>query len=166
MRLGEPYPGLMMPGFTGTQMTADGKVTVVTVEIQVGFADVTSTEQPSLAQLLAPMPASMFGAVSWNMFHSMQAAGKVLQPRQGLKAWLIDHVLPHRTLRFRRMATGNSPAPDTVQWLQRRLGVLYPERRAQWIDFRWYQNSYLLRNTAFEPVSRALIDSYRIDVGR
>jgi hypothetical protein len=167
MSFGEPYPGLMMPGFTGTQMTPDGNVTVVTVDIQVGFADTTSTEQLSLAQLLGPMPASMFGAVSWNVFHSMpKVAGDVLQPRKGLKAWLVDHVIPHRTLRFRRMATGNSPAPDTIQWLQARLGVLYPEHRAQWIDFRWYQNSYRLRHTAFDRVSHALLDSYRIEMAR
>jgi hypothetical protein len=82
MRLGEPYPGLMMPAFTGTQTTADGNVTVVTVDIAVGFADAAATEHPSLARLFEPMPGSMLGAASGNVFRSAPAvAGAAGQPR-------------------------------------------------------------------------------------
>ena len=164
MRLGEPYPGLMMPAFTGTQTTADGNVTVVTVDIAVGFADTAATEQPSLARLFEPMPGSMLGAASGNVFRSSPVAGDAGQPRLGRKAWLIDHLMPNRTLRYRRLAEGNPPAPDTIRWLRRRLAVLYPARRAKWIDFRWYRNSYRIRHTTFELMNRVLIDSYHVDI--
>jgi hypothetical protein len=164
-KIGEPYPAIMMPGFLGGRISADGIVVVRKVEIQVGFSDATAA-RTTLATLLAPMPDQMLGPSSEYMFRATpRSPVSALQPRVGLKAWLVDHVTPIRTLRYRRAASGNRPALDTTRWVQRRLESLFPDRRAKWIEFHWYRDTYRRRDFTLERIGHDFTECYRIDVG-
>jgi hypothetical protein len=82
---GEPHPALMMPGFLGTATNADGTITFVTVDTQVGFAGAAAEPLP-LARLLAPMPSSMHGPTAWDVFRPTPKSASPAPPRTGVKA--------------------------------------------------------------------------------
>jgi hypothetical protein len=157
---GEPYPAIIMPDFRGTG-GAQGAATVTVIEIEVTFAD-RSVAHPALATLLAPLPGSMAAQVSRNF--RATPTGPV-PPRAGVKAWLVDHLTPMRTLRLRRFAAGNPPQADTVQWLRERLERLYPGKPIERVDFNWFRNVYRLRGLTLQLVEHVAVESYRVDLG-
>ncbi len=165
-RIGEPYPAIMMPGFVGTQTSAEGAIGVQAIEIEVRFVGSSAIERPRLATLLAPMPIGMLMPASAYMFHSHPTGTSPLRPRSGLKDWLVDTVLPLRGRRYRRALAGNPPAPDTVQWIGRRLESLYPRRPVQSVTFNWYRDFYRLQEGRPERIEHQQFDSYRIAIAQ
>ncbi len=160
---GEPYPAIMMPDFRGTGGSRDGIVRIRVLEIVVTFLD-GSVEHPTLATLLTPMPESVFAQVSLRNFRVTTPFPSGEQPRVGLKAWLVDHVTPIRSIRYRRRAAGNPPPPDTVQWLRDRLRLIYPGRQAQRIQFQWYSDGYRLSDLTLQRVEHLAAGSYPVEL--
>ena len=161
---GEPYPAIMMPDFRGKGASRAGIVRVRTLEVAVAFVD-GSAAQPTLAALLTPLPRSMFAQVTLRNFRATAPFPLGDEPpRVGVKAWLVDHVTPIRSIRYRRRAAGNPPPPDTVAWLRDRLRLMYPGRQAQRIQFQWYRDGYRLRDLSFQRVEHLATDSYPIEL--
>jgi len=161
-RIGEPYPALMMPGFNGSLMDANGVISFHTVDVVVDLAGPPKTDNLSLAVLLAPLPAAMVMPTASLAFHSREPLRAIVPPRSGLKDWLVDTLLPLRQVRFRRAVTGNAPTAETIEWLRRRLHYLYPHRMARSIAFRWYRDSYSIRDGHLVRLSHEPVDTYRI----
>jgi hypothetical protein len=164
---GEPYPALMMPSFGGNPTNAAGAITFMTVEAEVGFADGKGTEPLTLARLFAPMPNSMHNPTAWDVFRPTPISASDNRPiRTGLKAWLIDHVLPMRTRRHQQMENGNVTTADTRRWLSERTRSLYPARRATWVEYRWYRDTYQRVDTAVRRTDRTQTARAHIDLNR
>ncbi len=161
---GEPYPALMMPGFLGTATNADGTITFVTVDTQVGFAGAAAEPLP-LARLLAPMPSSMLGPTAWDVFRQTPRSASPA-PRTGRKAWFVDHVLPSRTRRNEQIKNGNPLTADTRRWLSERLRSLYPDRQAAWIEFRWHRDTYRRVDAGTQRTARDQIAFTRVELSR
>jgi hypothetical protein len=157
---GEPYPAISMPPFRGTVSNAEGIVNVSVVEIDVVFAD-KSVAHPTLAALLAPMPRSIVARAAQNF---RATPTHPVPPRVGVKDWLVDRIVPIRTIRYRRAATGNPPQPDTKQWLRETLQRLYLGKPVERIEFHWYRNAYRLREHSLQPIGRVRSESYQIDL--
>ncbi len=164
--VGEPYPAIMMPGFRGTQMNEDGTIRVQIVEPEVTFIGSAEIQRPSLATLLDPMPAGMLMPTCSRFFRSYPHAAGSPPPRVGLKAWLIDHVLPLRDRRARQVMAGNPPSPETTRWIGERVARLYPGRRGQSVTFTWFRDNYRFRDGRFDRLTHDRIDTYRIIISR
>jgi hypothetical protein len=163
---GEPYPALMMPGFTGTATNADGNITFIAVDTRVGFAPDGATEPLTLARLFASMPSSMRGPTAWDVFRPTPQSPSQSRVRTGRKAWLVDHLLPSRVRRDERIANGNPLTADTLRWLSDRMRSLYPDRRALWIEFSWHRETYRRVTTGLQRIARDRIAFRHVDFNR
>jgi hypothetical protein len=158
---GEPYPAIMMPGFQGSRTDPDGTIRVTAADVEVGFVE-GNPANISVATLLAPLPISMVAPTSAYMFRARPVTS--LRPPTGLKASVIDHLMPIRTLRLRRMAAGNPPSADTVAWLRHRVSVLFPTRQTAWVEIHWFRDKYRRDGSTLERVEHIPDGTYTIDL--
>ena len=162
--IGEPYPALVMPGFAGTRIDAKGVIHLQAAEVQVQFGD-GGTAAPALAAIFSPMPASMVDRVAGRVFRRNARPAAAGRARHGARAWLLDHVVPARSPAFRHRSDDPS-SPETTRWLRERLALLYPNRPATAIDFRWYTDDYRLGPDGSERTGHNLTSTAHVDLPR
>lgn len=159
--LGEPYPALMMPSFSGT-LTNSGTITFRVIEVEVRFLDGGASEHPALSTILAPMPSGTLMPTCAYVFRSHPITPDPPRPRAGIKDWLVDHLLPRRGRRFRQLRAGNPLSSDAVAWLRQRVGQVYPGRTARSVTFLWYQDSYRVAGGRFNRVDHRLAEKAQV----
>lgn len=135
--IGEPYPGVFMPGFGGAMESPEGGVEFNDVDVIVTFADgdrVVTDRQ----ELLAEAKASQRTFIMRWVF-SARADPAPPPPDPPWKAWVKRHVFPYRIDHNRRWFE-NHTHPETKHWLRRRVAELWPDRpAAESVTFRWVE---------------------------
>jgi hypothetical protein len=145
VRFGEAYPLLQLPKFRGTLTDRAGNLPLDTVEIEVSFADGAGITVPPEA-LLSQVPSAYRQPILTRMF------GRPIQPVatknnwwQGAKVSLFPGYVASRA----RSAHAEVDA-ETRRWIEKRLLVLYPDRRASKVRFLWSTDIY---HTAAFPIT-------------
>jgi hypothetical protein len=163
----EPYPALTQPRFMGTRTTPDGLIEIPAVEAAVTFRD-GSQAALTLAALFPEMHSAHRYAAAEVAFHASTPLPsdrvRIVAPAGRLRRWLDETVWPARDLMARRFWTGNPATPETIDWLRRRLVVIYPNRQPQRVDFMWYEDFYRQGEVSLERTGRALRQTYSAEV--
>jgi hypothetical protein len=163
----EPYPALTQPRFMGTRTTPDGLIEIPAVEAAVTFLD-GSHAVLTLAALFPDMHTARRYAAAEVAFHASTPSPsdrvRTFAPAGSLRRWLDETVWPARDMMARRFWTGNPAAPETVEWLRRRLLGIYPNRQPQRVEFMWYDDFYRQGEVSLERTGRALRQIYSVKV--
>jgi hypothetical protein len=149
---GEPYPGLMMPGFAGSGGFDAGEVRTKRMEaVLVHAGGETAVSQ---RRLLAPYPDS----------HHASIARTFLSPPQvdaPLKDYWLRRVLP----RVGRRSRGAGPVdPSLCAWARGRAAALLPGVAVRRMEIRWHVDTFRVGSHA--PVAREPLGQLVIPLDR
>jgi hypothetical protein len=144
-RFGEAYPLLQLPKFRGTLTDQAGDLSLDTVKIEVSFADGTEITVPSEA-LLFQVPSAYRQPILTKMFGPpIQHVATKNDSWQSAKAFLFPGYVASRA-----RSTRAEVDAETRRWMEKRLLVLYPDRRASKVRFLWSTDVY---HTAASPIT-------------
>ena len=134
--LGEPYPGIIMPGFTGPGGHSGRSVELTRLEA-VFVANTGERRSVSQRTLLAEFPDSHHGSMAGSF---LAPPGPAKPPR--LQKWLRRHLLPG-------LAAGQTDrtAPcsrrSLREWARSRGAVLFPGAALDRVEFRWHRDTFV-----------------------
>jgi hypothetical protein len=134
----EPYPGLFLPGFSGTTVDERGAHWTRSSEVRVTFADGT-TDIVTARRLFPGMP------YVWMMHAAFFPKPPRPEPpgtRSSYKRRLVERFFPGYMLTLRRRTQWTGVDERTREWLRTRLGELYGERRPIKADVVWYKDTF------------------------
>lgn len=137
---GEPYPALMMPGFTGTHTDESGTPWAKVVDIEFQFS---SGKKVRITQddLLSPIPTSHHAAIMSAMF-SPDTKSKSRPSRSSSKTRFLYRLMPGLKKGTRDRETREHQA-SIRQWLVKRANNLVPGAgQPLRVDFIWYREKY------------------------
>jgi hypothetical protein len=144
-KFGEAYPLLQLPKFRGTLTDRAGDLSLDTVKIEVSFADGAAITVPPEA-LLSQVPSAYRQAILTRMFGPpIQRVATKDDSWHRAKAFLFPGYVASRA----RSAHPEVDA-ETRRWIEKRLLVLYPDRRASKVRFLWNTDNY---HTAASPIT-------------
>ena len=148
-RLGEPYPSLIMPSFSGDR-TTNGQVQTQSAAIEIQFCDTKN---------LTILPNQFFDTLPSS--HVMPVMGWMFGPRTPKKApisrwkrWVIRYISPGYGQRVIRAQSANFIDRSTRQWLSERIKAKYGSQPETFRVF-WYIDRYDLSGS-FPKQSRRL----------
>jgi hypothetical protein len=153
----EPYPGLFMPGFSGTLVDEQGATWTRSSEFRVTFADGT-------ADIVAPRRLFEDMPFVWIMrvaFLPKPPRSEPLGTRSPFKLRLAERFFPGYLLTQRRRTEWAGVDERTRGWLRTRLGELYGERRPVKADVVWYKDTFTL---AGGRIHRNRQETARLDI--
>ena len=134
---GEPYPAIMMPGFPGGANDPDGWFRFDSFDIVFEF-DGGKRELLTVQQFFEGTPSSHFLPIARRVFSPAKKRERHVDP--GWETWLKRHLFPAREMQ-NRLYYDAYLDPDTVEWLQRRAALLFPDRRVERVRFEWYNDA-------------------------
>lgn len=124
---GEPYPWIMMPGFSGTGGANTQGVERSTAGFTFSFADgsVTTIDSPAL---FADSPSSNYETLTARFSPDQTATGHL----EDVPATLFPNL--HAAA---RSGVPDADDPQLRAWLWRQARRLFPERQAEAVDVYW-----------------------------
>lgn len=135
--VGEPYPWIVMPGFSGAGGVNEQQVERTTAVFAFSFADdsVTMVHPPSL---FADVPSSHYATLAAR-FAPDQAAAAHFED-------VVAAVFPN-VHAAARSGVPDANDPQVRAWLRRQAQRLFPERQAVAVDVYWQRISIAATGT-------------------
>jgi hypothetical protein len=141
-RLGEPYPALMMPGFSGTGGYQDGQVQTRRLE-----AVFVTAEGEAIAftqrDLLSDFPDDYHDTIARSFLSPLPdgaTSSSALSSRPGRRR------LQYRIFPGMQAGRLNRTSADNIGslrvWILRRAHTLVPGRNIDRVEFRWYRDTF------------------------
>jgi hypothetical protein len=134
-KFGEPYPALIMPGFSGTLVDREGNIRTTNVKCEVRFQD-GSRALLSPQVLLAAAPTSNRLPIMAQMFSEPAGAAEPWPPTT-FKARLSRGRTLSRVRHTQKQLDG-----QTLQWLKQRFHDIFPARDVVAATFLWYEDVF------------------------
>jgi hypothetical protein len=159
-RFGEPYPALVMPGFSGSGGYVDGHIRIKRPEVVFVFDD-ESTAIFSQRQLLSKIPDGHHGMIFASFFqlpkdeqlHDNSPPKYGINRRTIFPGWQAG--------KANRMA---APNRESIRlWLKNRGAELMPGKHIKHVDIRWYEEIYRMGEAKFAS-SRQLLGTWTIPI--
>ncbi len=146
----EPYPALLMPGFAGARLDAQGRLTTETADVVFRFRD-GRAETVSLRKLFERAPVSHFEAMARTALKPKpDAPTDEVWGRSRVARFLLAHVIPGKPLGDLRGGYWAGVSPDVARWLGRRGAELFPGERAVEAEVVWHVDLYAWRDGRLE----------------
>lgn len=132
-RVGEPYPALFLPSFSGTGGCSEGQVHVRRVEVVLVCSDGEEIAM-HLREFLSEYDDSLHDAIANHCFSPRKgtAAPTVSQGRLRAALYALFPGLKH---------DNHTDAAQSLScWIKNRVRVLAPDRRICSVEFRWHDD--------------------------
>lgn len=138
--LGEPYPGIMMPGFPGSGgYHEDGTVRVRALEAL--FVPVTGESKSfSQEELLGELPVCMHNTIAENFLVPLPE-GQTFQESPTIRTGVRFRVFPGLHAGQLDRTTPENVASMT-SWLRDRARKLVPDQTVDHVEIRWFEETY------------------------
>lgn len=147
---GEPYPGIIMPGFSGSGGYAGGRVTIDRMEaVLVHSGGETAVSQ---RRLLAGYPDSHHNHISRLFLSLPTARPRPLRDR-------LRRVFPGLAAGETERAAGVID-PSLCAWARGRAAELVPDAAVRWMEIRWSRDTFVAGQSA--PAAREPLGRLRI----
>jgi hypothetical protein len=137
----EPYPALKLPAFRGARLHEDtGEFVMRYPESTFHFSDGT-TELVSLRKLINHVASSQIHAMAETALRPKPGGPPPKNPWRASdwKRHLPWKLFPGYLIKKRRQSYWNGVEPPTLVWLQRRARELFPDKRTEKVDVKWYR---------------------------
>lgn len=152
---GEPYPGILMPGFSGSGGYADGAVRIERMEAALGHAAGETTV--SQRRLLEPYPDSHHNHISAYLLSLPRAEPRPL--REALRRTVFPGLAAGRVAR-----EAGAADPSLCAWARDRAAAFLPGARVGWMEIRWHRDTFRAGSRA--PAARVPLGRLRIPLDR
>ncbi|MBL7997299.1 MAG: hypothetical protein JNL32_01555 [Candidatus Kapabacteria bacterium] len=166
----EPYPTLTMPGFAKVFHAGDNRITYEEPELTLLWSN-GSASKVEYHALFGELKTVGATAVMKNIFSSNQrartsvdtSATSLYQRMKRLRLQMQE------TLLYDRITANRASAPQTIEWLNRRMAYLYPDSMANGavpltLSIRWRARNYNLRDTTMIFISERTTDSLSVSL--
>jgi hypothetical protein len=156
-RYGEPYPAIVMPGFSGSGGYRDGRVEIMQYEAVFITEGETFSFPPKV--LLEEFPDSHHGTIAYIALTPRSESPQTAQ-RTSRIARLRDAIFPGYGA---RKTSRDSPEnfASLQDWLRGRARALVPGRRVSRVEIRWFLEKVRIAGTKFhterEPTGTLVI---------